>query len=185
MNDELVKRLRDIASWDWNGMDGEYVERAVKEAADAIEELSMKLHGDEAAIAGMKREIERMVVAGKPRWIPVEERLPEDIGEEVLVCNEDYGVSELGFVTVATYGDSGWLDCWERKTYITAVTNWMPLPQPPKEGVSMEEVKIIKGCFGMLFVGLNDGTRLPIKVDKNGHLYVEEYDGIYPAEEGE
>ena len=37
-----------------------------------------------------------------------------------------------------------------------------------------EEVKIIKGRFGMLFVEFDDGTRLPIKVDKNGHLYVEE-----------
>ena len=40
--EELVKRLRDIASWDWNGMDGEYVERAVKEAADAIEKLTRR-----------------------------------------------------------------------------------------------------------------------------------------------
>ena len=47
-------------------------------AADAIEELSMKLHGDEAAIAGMKREIERMVVADKPCWIPVTEPPKKD-----------------------------------------------------------------------------------------------------------
>ena len=67
------------------------------------------------------------------KWIPVTERLPDDIDEEVLVCTEDYGVSGLGFVTVATYGVSGWLECWERKTYLTAVTHWMPLPQPPKE----------------------------------------------------
>lgn len=37
-----------------------------------------------------------------------------------------------------------------------------------------EEVKIIKGYSGMLFVEFDDGTRLPIKVDKNGYLYVEE-----------
>lgn len=36
-----------------------------------------------------------------------------------------------------------------------------------------EEVKIIKGFFGMLFVEFDDGSRLPIKVDKNGYLYVE------------
>ena len=34
----------------------------LRSLADAVENLSMKLHGDEAAIAGMKREIERMVV---------------------------------------------------------------------------------------------------------------------------
>ena len=44
-------------------------------AADAIEELSMKLHGDEAAIAGMKRQIERMVVTGKADPIPPHGRL--------------------------------------------------------------------------------------------------------------
>ena len=37
---------------------------AFTRAADAIEELSMKLHGDEAAISGMQHEIERMVVYG-------------------------------------------------------------------------------------------------------------------------
>lgn len=36
--DELVKRLRDIAGWDWNGGDGEYVERAVKEAEEAVQD---------------------------------------------------------------------------------------------------------------------------------------------------
>lgn len=53
--DELIERLRHDSE-----------SRALMlEAADAIEELSMKFLGDEAAIAGMKREIERMVVAGK------------------------------------------------------------------------------------------------------------------------
>ena len=69
----------------------------------------------------------------KQNWIPVTKMLPENIDDEVLVCTEDYGKSCLGFVTVAIYDGSGWLECWKRKTYLTAVTHWMPLPKPPQE----------------------------------------------------
>jgi len=97
-------------------------------AADAIEGLSMKLHGDEAAIAGMKREIERMVVSGnKPRWIPVTERLPEE-GENILVANKRGKHYDI---------DKGW---WNGTFFNRCskggyhnVTHWMPLPEPPKE----------------------------------------------------
>lgn len=136
MYDELVERLR-------ASVDGRYekcevcpyeedypccvdcLDKMHKQAADAIEELSRDLDSmNEANIA---------LYGASPKWIPVTERLPEDIDEEVLVCTEDYGVSGLGFVTVATYGANGWLECWERKTYLTAVTHWMPLPEPPKK----------------------------------------------------
>lgn len=77
--------------------------------------------------------IEKLTDRNVGKWIPVTERLPDNIDEEVLVCTEDYGKSDLGFATVAIYDGSGWLECWERKTYLTAVTHWMPLPQPLKE----------------------------------------------------
>jgi hypothetical protein len=82
MYDDLVKRLRDVADevdndYDVDPYNAEQRCLVILEAANAFEKLSMKLHGDEAAIAGMKREIERMVVSGnKSRWIPVKERLP-------------------------------------------------------------------------------------------------------------
>ena len=71
-----------------------------------------------------------------PKWISVTEMLPENIDEEVLVCNSEYGKSGLGLATVAIYDGNGWLECWKRKTYLAAVTHWMPLPsapEPPKE----------------------------------------------------
>ena len=61
---KLVKALREHA--EWMGPNNYELPIAMYDdllkAADVIEELSMKLHGDEAAIAGMKREIERAVV---------------------------------------------------------------------------------------------------------------------------
>ena len=48
MYEELVKRLRNIANSDGN-IKSNYIGLTMLQAADAIEELSMKLHGDEAA----------------------------------------------------------------------------------------------------------------------------------------
>ena len=125
--DELVKALRNNA--DHYGFVGENgLVHLLTNAADAIEEPSMKLHGDEAAIAGMKREIERMVVADKPRWIPVAERLPED-RVEVLVSSGMFApLIEVAFYAGLFY------PAWDGETEIAAVTHWMPLPEPPKEG---------------------------------------------------
>ena len=107
-----------------------------REAADAIEELSMKLHGDEAAIAGMKREIEYMARAEKPHWIPVAERLPSN-STKVLVF--EFGRVEQAYTT--TYTADGSL-CWvvinggsyhRISDADCPIKWWMPLPQPPKE----------------------------------------------------
>lgn len=65
-----------------------------------------------------------------PRWISVEERLPEIDAEVLIYTNE-------GLYDVAQYsgGERFWTlernpDCW-----VTAlgVTHWMPLPEPPNE----------------------------------------------------
>ena len=86
MYEKLVKALRgcvlskpcdDCPYYDPNGPTKECATMNIA-AADAIEQLSMKLHGDEAAIAGMKREIEWMVVNGTPRWMPLPEPPKED-----------------------------------------------------------------------------------------------------------
>lgn len=126
MYEELVKRLRILSGTDNIS--------EFDDAADAIAELSMKLHGDEAAIAGMKREIERMVRADKPRWIPVTEALPEN-GVEVLCWYEYYHWSKgkvmpeygIGYQFNGHWGGevSNGRDC--------RVLAWMPLPEPPEE----------------------------------------------------
>ena len=74
--DELIKRLRNCATQAAPCKtcdmldDGSCSDTLMKQAADAIEELSMIKFGNEAAIFGMKREIERMVVINADR-VPV------------------------------------------------------------------------------------------------------------------
>ena len=130
--DELIAALRFCDGGECDGC-CEYKKEhgcntLLRDAADAIEALSMKLHGDEAAIAGMKREIERMVVTGadKPKWIPVTERLPE-FGEEVLAVRRYMQLVEIitAHIAVEKNGHSWWS--------AANITHWMPLPNPPGE----------------------------------------------------
>ena len=73
------------------------------------------------------------------RWIPVEERLPEE-NVTVLAFNADPHAEKYvlaRYRTIVYLGrywcqfdqeyDSWCASCWK-------VTHWMPLPQPPKEG---------------------------------------------------
>lgn len=63
-------------------------------------------------------------------WIPVSERLPEP-GREVLICQGDTVISAIYLPTVLRR------PIWLQGGYYayTAVTHWMPLPEPPaKEG---------------------------------------------------
>lgn len=65
--------------------------------------------------------------AGKPKWISVEERLPED------------GAIVLGYMVSRDYRTIKWKNNtqrWEGLLLDYAkefVTHWMPLPEPPKE----------------------------------------------------
>lgn len=78
-----------------------------REAADAIEELVGK--------------VEQL-----PRWIPVTERLP------------DYPGRFMCYYEVNDYGENGHCIDWgmydpDDGWYVSGVTHWMPLPEPPEE----------------------------------------------------
>ena len=75
------------------------------------------------------------------KWIPVAERLPDNIANKVIVCCKN------GYVGFGHYekfrGNEVWYNLendrpftdWnldDCETY--EVTHWMPLPEPPKEG---------------------------------------------------
>lgn len=143
MYDELKKSLRELCEMtalcnDYSCFACPYEEKCssykngrlsavYRQAADAIEQLGMRLHGDEAAIAGMKREIERMVVADKPRWIPVNEAFPE-AGERVL-CYCRANIYEV--MKMRTNGD--WVYDTNHVYMHSFVTHWMPIPKAQEE----------------------------------------------------
>lgn len=65
------------------------------------------------------------------KWIPVTERLPEE-WVPVLVN------SKYGFITTAIYiGIHGKWRFTQTHVFFEydSVTHWMPLPEPPKEGI--------------------------------------------------
>lgn len=60
-------------------------------------------------------------------WISVTERLPENIANRVLVvCERSNGVF------YAHYEKPFWINLETDKPFISTVTHWMPLPNPPK-----------------------------------------------------
>lgn len=127
--ENLVKRLREIASHDGN-IKSNYIGLTLLQAADAIEELNKLLKGvqdahnegyDVGYWAG-RRDYE-------PKWIPVTERLPDD-GEHALVVRVDY-VTNTPFHDLLWFDSGAWWNRHFKGDY--AVTHWMPLPEPPKE----------------------------------------------------
>ena len=63
---------------------------------------------------------------GKPRWIPVSERLPEE--EKVVLCH-----CRANIIETLAYYDGLWQGY--NGSYMKGfVTHWMPLPEPPKDG---------------------------------------------------
>ena len=133
MYKDLINKLRELPHLLFVQL-GEH-EDVVYQAADAIEVLDMKLQGANAAIAGMQREIERMVidsVNSKPKWMPVTERLPETF-KHVLVNIP--GMTPHPTVQEAFLEKNGmWYSNGFRYS-AEEITHWMPLPQPPVDGI--------------------------------------------------
>lgn len=60
-------------------------------------------------------------------WISVKDRLPENIANRVLVvCERSNGVF------YAHYEKPFWINLETDKPFISTVTHWMPIPNPPK-----------------------------------------------------
>ena len=67
-------------------------------------------------------EMAKAALREQPRWISVEERLPED-GQKVLICTKTKLIKDARY--------SRRRGCFITSGNITA-THWMPLPQPPE-----------------------------------------------------
>lgn len=92
-----------------------------------------RLANDQTHIAALQQKIDRLR-AQVPRWIPVEERLPE---------LQNWGASKvvLGIVqNESGYPPPNPCFCvylgnqqWTIRGRMATITHWMPLPEPPKE----------------------------------------------------
>lgn len=110
MYEALISHLRECAKLD-------PTENTFSEAADAIAELMQKTQQ-------------------LPRWIPVEERLPEHLSS-VLVHSKDGGIFCWEYFD-SSPTDECWIDDYFNVFPYEAVTHWMPLPEPPKEVLTDE-----------------------------------------------
>ena len=78
-----------------------------------------------AKIEQLERERDAAVET-QPKWISVEERLPEEF-EDVLVFSRN---GSRTWTEVAHLTRNQW---WRVGIPMINVTHWMPLPEPPKE----------------------------------------------------
>ena len=74
-----------------------------------------------------------------PRWIRVEERLPED-DVNVLIYAVSNGDDVDSCIAMTSYTHrmhgfniEGWRSPWQYFFFDYMITHWMPLPEPPKE----------------------------------------------------
>jgi len=97
--------------------------RIVREAAELIEKLTDRCarYAEEIAVAQERQ-----------RWIPVEERLPEDRSDVLVVAywHERWGVY-MGWCAPERAEWSVHIGIGDRND--VAVTYWMPLPEGPEE----------------------------------------------------
>lgn len=122
----LVNALREHAEWaranEW--------ETPIT-LGDNLAEAADRIANQSTHIAALQKEIEKL--RGQlPRWIPVEERLPEDRSNVLVVAywHERWGVY-MGWCAPERAEWSVHVGIGDRDDI--AVTHWMPLPEPPKE----------------------------------------------------
>ena len=66
------------------------------------------------------------------RWIPIKERLPENIGLYLVI--ENHWLDGSPGIKIAKWNTADWFTTDRKSREITPrVTHWMPLPEPPKE----------------------------------------------------
>ena len=113
--DELYKAL---AQWDWQDL---YLPVHFKELVDG---LPVVRHSYEDGIRkGYEDAVLHYAKLALKQWIPVSERLPEDV-----LCG-----------TLVTDGMNVWVETWigivgQWKYNHSVIIAWMPLPEPYKEG---------------------------------------------------
>ena len=111
-----IEKLKDMLR---NAAGGPVGIQMCQEAADALEQL--------------QAENERLK-AQVPRWIPVEERLPEDADGLVVMTDGECVHPSYGNAMFGLEEKLGVFASTKKKPWgFMQVTHWMPLPKAPKE----------------------------------------------------
>ena len=148
--EEIKKGLVEVieeASWVVEGGDAhdliDVVDKAHASMADAlayIQQLERENKDllEERELNDCLRDKVQQLEAQTPKWISVEERLPED-NVNVLVYaignNENSVIAMTGYThNMYGYNIEGWRSPWQYFFYEYRITHWMPLPEGPKEG---------------------------------------------------
>lgn len=126
MNDKnLVNALREHAEW------AQANERETPiTLSDDLVEAADRIANQNTHIAALQQKIEKLR-RQVPRWIPVEERLPEDRSNVLVVAywHERWG-AYMGWCAPERAEWSVHVGIGDRDD--VAVTHWMPLPEPPE-----------------------------------------------------
>lgn len=141
---ELVKALREHAEWQ-RGNEWETpitLGDDLVEAADRIANQNTHILALQKEIEGLRSQNEQLREAAalvakesaellERRWIPVEERLPKDRSDVLVVAywHERWGVY-MGWCAPKRAQWSVHIGIGDRND--VAVTHWMPLPEPPE-----------------------------------------------------
>lgn len=128
---DLVKALREHAEW----QRGNEWETPITLGDDLVEAAD-RIANQDTHVAALQKEIEKLR-AQMPRWIPVEERLPElqswgasEVVLGLIKSKNAPSLNKLHNLTLCVYCDNG---IWSMPGRYVAITYWMPLPEPPEE----------------------------------------------------
>ena len=127
---ELVNALRYLCPGNFTCARCKYEPVCHGDSCAIIQKAADRIANQSTHIAALQQEIEKL--RGQlPRWIPVEERLPEDRSNVLVVAywHERWGVY-MGWCAPERAEWSVHIGIGDRDD--VAVTHWMPLPEPPE-----------------------------------------------------
>lgn len=127
---ELVNALRYLCPGNFTCARCEYEPVCHGDGCAIIQKAADRIANQSTHVAALQQEIEKL--RGQvPRWIPVEERLPEvwrndETAELVnyMIYSPDFGVDIGNYHAKAKK--------WLCMALPCTVTHWMPLPEPPE-----------------------------------------------------